>query len=97
MASKKNQPMWVMNDLPEPPIVNGYWDYGTVWSIYMHRPRFHYWRELGRSTYWALWSYYYWGKKVRKALRYTAADLVGLLRGRGWPSSPAKVTKGPGS
>lgn len=90
----KNDPSWKLNGTPEPPIVNGYYTYGTVWSVYMHRPRFHYWRELGRQTYWALWSYYYWGKKVRKALRYVVIDTWGLLRGRPWPpASPAEVKK----
>jgi len=94
MASKKNQPLWVMENLPEPPIVKGYWDYGTVFSVYAHRPRIDYWRDLWHQLYWGLWSYYYWGKKVRKSLPYALADLRNWLLRR--PSaSPAKVTKGP--
>ena len=94
MASKKNQPLWVAENLPEPPIVKGYWDYGTVWSVYMHRPRIDYWRDLWHQLYWGLWSYYYWGKKVRKSLPYMVKDTWGVLRGRPRPS-PTKVTRGP--
>jgi len=87
--AKKNLPLWQMENLPEPPIVNGYWDYGTVFSIYAHRPRFHYWRELGRQTYWALWSYYYWGRKVRKGFRELIGELLRPARRR--QTSPERV------
>jgi hypothetical protein len=92
LMAKKNQPSWQMNGTPEPPIVNGYWDYGTVFHADWPRRRFHWHRELSRQTYWALWSYYYWGKKVRTGMRYALIDAWGVLRGRPWPpASPSEV------
>lgn len=92
--AKKNQPSWQMNGTPEPPVVDGYWSYGTVFHVDWPRRRFHGLRELTRQTYWALWSYQYWGRKVKRSLRYTVADAWGVLRGRPWhPASPERVEK----
>jgi hypothetical protein len=70
---KKNAPVWQMLDIPEPPIVNGFWDYGVVYDPARDgRPSR--WENLRSDTLWSLWSYMYWGKKVRKGIESARAD-----------------------
>jgi hypothetical protein len=66
----KNTPVWQMLNQPEPPIVNGYWSYGTVWTPDM-RQRLHGPRELARAVYWYCWSHYYWHRKIVREIRQT--------------------------
>lgn len=59
----KQKPAWILMGLPEaPPVVQGYHDYGTV-----YRPEWGPQREgLRRTVRLAVWSWSYWGKKVRR-------------------------------
>lgn len=64
--AKKNIPVWQMLGQPEPPIVRGYWTYGTVFTPGMEPGRREVWRNEIR---WALWSYKHWGRKIKKDLK----------------------------
>ena len=70
--SKKNQPVWKMLNQPEPPIVNGYWTYGQVYSA-VQGPQ----RESLRATWDVVtWSWMHWGKKVRQDIEAARAEGV---------------------
>lgn len=62
--SKKNQPLWQMLEIPEPPIVRGMWEYGVVFDPALPQPRFFWIKEASRAVYWCLWSYRHWSKKL---------------------------------
>jgi hypothetical protein len=60
----KKTPAWQIMGLAEQPPADrhGYIDYGTVWSPAMASRR----EPLSYAVRLALWSWAYWGKKVRK-------------------------------
>jgi hypothetical protein len=66
----KKLPAWQIMGLDgPPPIVNGYHDYGTVYSA-EHGPQ----RESLRHVWdTATWSWSYWGKKVRRDIEFERA------------------------
>lgn len=71
--AKKNTPVWQMLGTPEPAIVNGYWDYGCVYDPARDgRPSR--WENLREDLRWGLWSWHYWGKKVRTGIQAARAD-----------------------
>lgn len=65
----KNAPVWKMLDQPEPPIVNGYWDYGQVWSDADHCPLGR-WACLREDLAMGWLSYKMWGRKIRQQQRW---------------------------
>lgn len=71
--AKKNAPVWQMLGIPEPAIVNGYWDYGTVYDPARDgRPSLL--ENLRSDLRWGLWSWHYWGKKVRAGITAARED-----------------------
>jgi hypothetical protein len=72
--AKKNIPAWQLMGLDGPPaIVNGYHDYGTVYDPAVHgRPT--QLENLRSDLHWGLWSWHYWGKKVRRGIEAARAD-----------------------
>lgn len=70
---KKNTPVWQMLGQPEPEIVNGYWSYGRVYDPTVHgRPSLR--ANLANDLRWSLWSWHYWGKKVRAGIQAARED-----------------------
>lgn len=61
----KNIPVHVMRGTEAPPVVNGYWDHGTVWSPDMPSRR----EPMSHVLRVALWSLAYWGRKVRRGIQ----------------------------
>lgn len=66
----KQQPAWILRGMDAPPpVTSGYHDYGVVYDPAIHgRP--HLLANLISDARWALWSWKYWGAKVRKQIRW---------------------------
>jgi hypothetical protein len=92
--AKPKPPVWKMLNQPEPPVVLGMWEYGTVWTPETHqRPT---WRQNARNdVLLGIWSLDYWGRKVtrditagresdpRTTLALRAADRLALALAAG--------------
>lgn len=67
----KKTPAWQLMGLAEQPPADahGYVNYGTVWSVDDPPAREH-WKEVVRL---GLWSWHYWGKKVRRDIEHERA------------------------
>jgi len=69
----KKQPAWQIRGMDgPPPIVNGYHDYGTVYTA-DQGPQRESWRHSWDT---ATWSWMYWGKKVRRDIEAARAEGV---------------------
>lgn len=70
----KQKPVWILRGMDAPPpAVNGYEHYGVVFDPARDaRPTRL--ANLASDLYWALWSYSYWGKKVRAAIELRRAE-----------------------
>lgn len=67
----KKQPAWQIMGLDAPPPeVNGYHDYGTVYTAGQASQR-ESWRHAWDT---ATWSWSYWGKKVRRDIESVRAE-----------------------
>jgi hypothetical protein len=80
--AKKTTPTWQLRGMAGPPPTDehGYEDYGILFRASDPRRRFHTVRCHIEDTRWAIWSYYYWGKKVRSALGYVRRDAILTLK-----------------
>lgn len=71
MASKNAVPVWKQMGMDgPPPIVNGYHDYGVVWTAEDGCQR----ESLRHAWDTATWSWMYWGKKVRRDILAVRAE-----------------------
>ena len=60
--AKKTTPLHQMLGIPAPEVVRGYHDYGVRWTAAEGPQR----ESLRHAVTLALWSWAYWGKKVRQ-------------------------------
>jgi hypothetical protein len=73
--AKKNAPVWQMLGQPEPPIVNGFWEYGRVFTVGVD-PVPTRWQNYRSDLRWGWHSYKMWGRKIRKQIAWQLAPTL---------------------